>query len=107
MMDFRYFVSFNAEFKDAKELYCKGRVECFSPKSKFKLIRHREMQEGDTLYFYLIGYRKPENFQMERVYEVKKNEEGDLEFQEKTSRAALEKEGLWYDQLDKLQETKP
>lgn len=70
MMDFRYYVSINTEFKDVKELYCKGRVECVSPRSKFKLHKDREMKEGDTLYFYLIGSRKPENFQMERVYEV-------------------------------------
>ncbi|KAG8331045.1 uncharacterized protein LOC124359956 [Homalodisca vitripennis] len=106
MEEFKYYVSLNQEFTGAQKLYTKGRVECFSDKSRFRLRKQQDMSEGDTLHFYLVGHRKAGNFQMERVYEVKKNDEGVLEFQQKSERAALEKDGLWYE-LDKLEEINP
>lgn len=71
MTEFKYYVNFNQEFKDAADtVFSKGRVECFNSKSRFKLIKNRELKEGDVLYFYLIGFTKSGNFQIERVYEV-------------------------------------
>uniref|UniRef100_A0A1B6L4A9 Lipocalin/cytosolic fatty-acid binding domain-containing protein n=1 Tax=Graphocephala atropunctata TaxID=36148 RepID=A0A1B6L4A9_9HEMI len=106
MEEFKYYVSLNQEFTGATNLYTKGRVECFSDKSRFRLRKQRDMSEGNTLHFYLVGHRKAGNFQMERVYEIRKNEEGVLEFQQKSERAGLETEGLWY-QLDNLEENNP
>ncbi|KAG8331043.1 hypothetical protein J6590_049480, partial [Homalodisca vitripennis] len=96
-----YYVSLNQEFLGAQKLYTKGRVECFSDKSRFRLRKQQDMSEGDTLHFYLVGHRKAGNFQMERVYE--NNDEILLEFQKKPERGGLEKDGSWY-QLDKLEE---
>lgn len=38
------------------------------------------------------------------MFQVKKDSEGKLDFQQKSERSGLEKDGLWY-QLDKLEET--
>lgn len=74
MSEFKYYVNFNQEFKEATtSVFCKGRVECFSTKSRFKLTKTREMKEGDVLFFYLIGYKKAGNFQIERAYEASQN----------------------------------